>query len=43
MFFRVERTSSDVRHGLYGAGRLLLLESGAEPVDAGVAIDVKRA
>ena len=43
MPFRVERSSADVRDGFYGAVRLLLLESGSEPVDAGVAIHVKRA
>ena len=41
--FRVERSSDYVRHGFYGAVRLLLFESGAELVDAGVEIHVKRA
>ena len=43
MPFRVERSSADVRDGFYGAVRLLLFKSGSEPVDAGVAIHVKRA
>ena len=43
MPFRAERSSADVGDGFYGAVRLLLFESGAEPVDAGVAIHVKRA
>ena len=41
--FRVERSSADVLYGFYGAVRLLLLESGADPIDAGVTIHVKRA
>ena len=43
MPFRVERGSADVRGGFYGAVRLLLFESGAEPVDASVPIHVERA
>ena len=43
MPFRVERSSADVRDRFYGAVRLLLFESGYEPVDAGVAVHVKRA
>ena len=43
MSFRVERSSADVRDGFYGAVRLLLFESGSEPVDAGIAVHVKRA
>ena len=42
MLFRVERSLADVRDGDYGAIRLLLFESGTEPVDAGVAKHVKR-
>ena len=43
MPFRVERSSSDLGDGFYGAVRLHLFESGAEPVDAGVALHVKQA
>ena len=43
MTFRVERSSADVRNGFYGPVRLLLFESGSEPVDAGVAVNMKRA
>ena len=43
MPFRVERSSAYVRDGFYGAVRPLLFESGSEPVDAGVAVHVKRA
>ena len=43
MPFRVEHSSTDVRDGFYGAVRLPLFESGAEPVGARVAIRVKRA
>ena len=43
MPFRVEGSSADVRDEFYGAVRLLLFESGSEPVDAGVAVHVKRA
>ena len=43
MSFRVERSSADVCDGFYEAIRLLLFESGAESIDAGVAIHVKRA
>ena len=43
MPFPVKRSSADVRDGFYGAVRLLLFESGSEPVDAGVAVHVKRA
>ena len=43
MPFRVERSSADVRDGFYGAVRLLLFESGSKPVDAGIAVHVKRA
>ena len=43
MPFRVERSSADVRDGVYGAGRLLLFESGSDHVDAGIAVHVKRA
>ena len=39
--FQVERSSADVHHGVYGVVRLLLFESGCEPVDEGVAIHVK--
>ena len=42
MPFRVERSSADERDGFFGVVRLLLFESGSEPVDAGVAIHVKR-
>ena len=43
MPFRVERSLTDVRDGFYGAVRLLLFESGSEPVDAGIAVHVKGA
>ena len=43
MPFRVQRSSADVRDGFYGAVRLLLFESGSEPIDAGIAVHVKRA
>ena len=43
MPFRVERSSTDIRDGFYGAVRLLLLESGAKPVFESVAVHVKRA
>ena len=43
MPFRVERSSADVRDGFYRAVRLILFESGSEPVDADVAVHVKRA
>ena len=43
MIFRVERSSADVRDGFYGAVRLLLFESGSEPVNAGIAVHVKLA
>ena len=42
MPFRVKRSSADVRDGFYGPVRLLLFESGAEPVDEDFAIHVKR-
>ena len=41
MPFRAERSSADVCDGFYGGVRLLLFESGSEPVDAGFAIQVK--
>ena len=40
--FRVERSSADIRDGFYGTVRLLLLEGGAKPVDASVAVHVER-
>ena len=43
MPFRVERSSADIRDGFYGAVRLLLFESGSKPVDAGIAVHLKRA
>ena len=43
MSFRVERSSADVRDEFYGAVRVLMFESGSEPVDAGIAVHVKRA
>ena len=33
MPFRLELSSADIRNGFYGAVRLLLFESGAEPID----------
>ena len=40
--FRVERSSADIRDGFYGTVLLLLLEGGAKPVDASVAVHVER-
>ena len=42
MSFRVERSSADVRDGFDGTVLLLLLEGGAKPVDASVAVQVER-
>ena len=42
MPFLVERSSADVRDGLYGTVLLLLFEGGAKPVDASVAVHVER-
>ena len=43
MTFRVERGSTDVRYGFYGAVRQFLFETGAKPVDASASIHVERA
>ena len=43
MPFRVKRRSADIRDEFYGTVLLLLFEGGAKPVDASVAIHVKRA
>ena len=42
MPFRVERSSVDIRDGFDGTVLLLLLEGGAKPVDASVAVQVER-
>ena len=43
MPFRVERSSADVRDGFDGTVLLFLFEGGAKPVDASVAVHMKRA
>ena len=43
MPFRVEGSSTDVRDGFDGTVLLLLFEGGAKPVDASVAVHMKRA
>ena len=42
MPLRVESSSSDIRDGFHGTVRLLLIESGAKPVDASVTVHVER-
>ena len=42
MPFRVKRSSADIGDGFYGTVLLLLIEGGAKPVNASVAVLVER-